>query len=199
MQTQAFPTRSAFGNGSFRGALMGPLGGVGRFIPAAAAAPGDPQTLGAPQAALGQTAQEWYTRAKAAVAAYEELRDNVLPRIANLQARADIAAWLGTVYQDESPEYRWASVVGNITYRVAEEGVGAYNVEHRQNRVVKLENVVEEFRTKVGAAGALLPPVEPPPEPGAPQPPVTFADIGTPIAYGLGAIAFAVLIGSLIP
>lgn len=202
------PTRAAFGNGGFRGYAPGALarlqGGApghltpGRLAPARGFGGGfSGGGLAGPT--LGQTATEWFERAKNAVAAYENLRDNILPRLANLQARAEITTWLGTVYQDETPEYRWASVVGDITYDVAREGVGAYNVERRQGRVEKLEEINDQFRDKVGAAGALLPAPKPEPEPGVPQPPPTveFPDIGTPIAVGLGAVALAVLIGSL--
>ena len=150
---------------------------------------------------LGQTNQEWYNRAKKATETFADLRDNVLPRIADLRARADIIEWLGSVYVDESPEYRWASVMGDLG-QAKDEGIGIYATERRTNRIVKLEDFVDTFLDKIGAAGALIPEVKPIP---TPEPGKTIIiergeapDIGTPIAIGLGALAFAVLASAVL-
>jgi hypothetical protein len=113
---------------------------------------------------LGASDFEWYQRAKAAVANYEELvrRTN---EVANQTARNAITSWLGSPNNPTTAAYRYRSVVSDI--RTDVEGFtppnyGAYAVERRQNRVEELEGIVEEFKNKVRAAetefGQLAPP-----------------------------------------
>ena len=179
-----------------------PFGG-GRFSPGVASPLMSPAQLAA-GARLGQTADEWIRRARAAVAAFAQLRDGVLPRVMDLRKRQDIIDWLGSIYVDESPEYRWNTVVYDLS-TIPERGKAIYDIGQQQNRVKKLEAYVEDFRDKIGAAGALSPTPEPPVSPPPPPGPTTIIverdeapDIGTPIAIGLGAVAFAVLASAVL-
>lgn len=187
MFSGTIPTRVRLGGAKFGGAVSGNFGNV--------------LQLGAPGPQLGQTPQEWYNRGKAAALAYQQLRDDVLPRIADLSSRAEITDWLGTVYQDDSPEHYWDAVSYNVNVTAAPEnlGVGAYLDEKRQKRVTRLEETVKEFRQKVGDAGALVPEREAPRDDrGTTTIIKEGVDIGTPIGIGLGALAVAVIVSAFI-
>lgn len=103
---------------------------------------------------LGQSAYEWYQRAKAALSTFEKLLART-DRIANKTAREEIIAWLGSATNSDEPLGRYYAVLDDVVHDV--EGFtplnyGAYALERRQNRVEKLEDFDEEFQTKVVGA-----------------------------------------------
>jgi hypothetical protein len=149
-----------------------------------------------PQVSLGQqdtdTAQAWYKRAKDAIAQYEFLASR-LPTIASKSERDAITTWLGSATVPGTPQYRYTTVKSDFTEDVAAEGVGAYNVDRRQNRVVELEEYNDAFNAKLMAAGAqTYGRFE---VPGAPAPTAPATDLTVPILVGAGAIALALIFG----
>ena len=146
---------------------------------------------------LGQSATEWYRRAKTATASWESLKAEV-DRIADLASRATIVEWMGSEFNESDPAYRYGTVKDDSVNDVAREGVGAYNVERRQSRVEKLEDFVKELRQKIGEAGALLPPEKD--EDGKPTTTVVVQkgpDLLLPIGIGAGVIGLAIVIANL--
>lgn len=148
---------------------------------------------------LGASDYEWYQRAKAAIAAYEDLvrRTN---EIANQTARNQITSWLGSPNNPTSPAYRYRSVVSDVQTDVegfTPPNYGAYAVERRQNRVEELESINEDFKNKVRAAerefGQLPPPRERRVEvPGA-APDLTVPIIGAGVAVAAAIVLSQVL------
>lgn len=131
-----------------------PLGAPTAFLPEVKLS-GPPQiSLGRPflgQAVMGQdmqTAQAWYERAKKSIDRYKFLKSRV-EAIANKTERENVKTWMGAPGVAGTPEYRFASVVSDFTQDVAKEGVGAYNIERRQNRVADLEDVNDAFDQKI--------------------------------------------------
>jgi hypothetical protein len=102
---------------------------------------------------MGQTndAEAWYGRAVKAVQEYEILKNRVA-QIASRTEREQITAWLGSESVPTSPEYRYATVRQDATADVQAEGIGAYNLQRRRNRVVELENWNRDFKAKVDNA-----------------------------------------------
>ncbi len=148
---------------------------------------------------LGQSYQEWYNRAKAATTKFADLRDNFVPRIVDLRARADILEWLGGSFVDESPIYRWDTVMSDMS-QAGRDGIAIYEVSRRTNRIVKLEDFVTELGQKVGAAGQLSAKPTPTPTPDTrPDRPiiVDVPDYTIPIVAAGGAVALAVLVGAI--
>lgn len=149
-----------------------------------------------PQVSLGQdlqTAQAWYERAKKAIARFEFLSSRV-GAIANKTERENIITWLGSASVPGTPQYRYATVKSDFTSDVAREGVGAYNVERRQNRVAELEDFNDEFNTKVEAAIRTYGELPTPQQPQQPQQPTQMPDLTVPILVGAGAIALALIL-----
>ncbi len=152
--------------------------------------------LGAPRHVLGQTAEDWYTRARSAIARFDFLKGQI-GSIDNASARAAIGTWLGDVSIDDSPEYRYNTVVYNYVTTVGEFGItGTYDDPERgasrQNRITKLEDVNEVFNERIATAQAVhgTQPV-PGVAPGI-KPPAKPTDLTVPILIGAGAIALAV-------
>lgn len=149
---------------------------------------------------LGQsvTAAEWYERARRAIAKYQALQGRVA-QIANKTSRAEILAWIGTPSNTSSIAYRYATVVSDSTQDVAREGVGAYNVERRQNRIMELEELNEDLEAKINQAeqfyGTLPAPVTQVKEVRVPG--ETGADYTIPIIAAGGAVALALLLTQL--
>jgi|SRR3990170_2486139 len=102
---------------------------------------------------MGQTndAEAWYGRAVKAVQEYEILK-NRLTQIASRTEREQITAWLGSGSIPTSPEYRYATVRQDATVDVQAEGIGAYNLQRRRNRVMELEDWNRDFKAKVDNA-----------------------------------------------
>lgn len=103
---------------------------------------------------LGQTPQEWYGRAKQSLTKFEDLLTRTAT-IANLTARNDILAWIGTASIDESPAYRYASVKSDLQQDVeafTPPAVNAYQVGRRTNRIETLEDMNRQLETKVANA-----------------------------------------------
>jgi hypothetical protein len=99
---------------------------------------------------LGLTGQEWYLRAKTAVAKF----DNLLTRTAKIASKTErdnIMAWVGTAATDTTPAYRYAAVKSDLgdVETSTPPGVSNYETERRQNRITKLEDFNKEFETKV--------------------------------------------------
>ena len=155
---------------------------------------GGARLLALPPVTLGQdnqTAQGWYERAQKSIERYKFLKARV-ETIANKTERENLKTWLGAPNIPGTPEYRYNSVVSDFTQDVAREGVGAYNVTRRQDRVAQLESINDEFDSRVQASiktyGA-LPPTTTVTQQGAPAPSMT-----TPLLIAGGAIALAILL-----
>ena len=119
------------------------------FRPAMAVLGGSPQHF-----SLGQTGRQWYEKAKAAIAEYDKLVQRTR-QVANKTERENILAWLGSPTVVTSPAYRHASVMSDVRENVeafTPLNYGAYNVERRQNRVTKLEDINDDFRDLVSTA-----------------------------------------------
>jgi hypothetical protein len=117
--------------------------------------------------------------------------------IANKTEREAIITWLGTPAVSGSPEERFATVQSDFVQDVAAEGVGAYNVERRQNRISKLEDFNDQLDIKVNAAlqtyGGLPQDIKAAPTaPGAPA--AAAPDLTVPLLIGAGAIALALIL-----
>lgn len=166
-----------------------------------------PQVPMAPRYFMGQTASEWLTRAQRAVGRF----DNLLVRtsqIANRTERDNILTWVGDPSNPVSPAYRRATVNQDLTQDVAREGVGAYNLARRQNRVVQLEEINSEFNDRVESAErvfGILPPtqviereriVE---RPGMPpvMAPAARPNLTVPLLIAGGGVALALLLGAI--
>lgn len=148
---------------------------------------GTPPFLG--QVQLGQTAETWYKRARASLERFWVLK-NQIQSIDNKVARDSLTAWLGSAGIPDTPEYRYASVNQDFTVDASpeNEGIQAYTVSRRQNRVEKLEAFNDELNQKIEAArvtyGARPTPTAPAP---APAPVSAGPDLTLPLV-GLAAI-----------
>lgn len=102
---------------------------------------------------LGVTAIEWYNRARAAVAKFEQLLART-SRIASATERDNILAWVGPLRSVDTPRERYDTVVENISYVEGFTPINydAYDKSRLQNRVTKLESFNTEFETKVANA-----------------------------------------------
>jgi hypothetical protein len=143
---------------------------------------------------LGQTAQEWYDKAKAALARYEFLIKQ-MDTIGSQNAINQIKVWLGDPSIPDSPSYRYTTVKSDFTQDVAAEGVGAYNVERRQNRVEKLEDfngefkdLIEEALKEFGTRRIVTRPGE--------RVEVEGPDLTLPILGGAAAVALAIVLAT---
>ncbi len=149
-----------------------------------------------PVSYLGQdtaTAQAWYERAKKALDRYRFLKSR-LEAIDYKPEREAIKTWLGAPNVPGTPEYRFASVNSDFTQDVAQEGVGAYNVDRRQNRVVELEEYNDTFDQKVKAAVQAYGERAVPMPGAAPAAPAAGPDLTIPIIAAGGAVALALLL-----
>lgn len=155
---------------------------------------GAPPQLARSRYTLGLTAQEWYTRAKEALAQYELLLKK-LDTIDNKTERDNIRAWLGKPEDENRATYRYNTVKQDSTYDVAREGVGAYNEDRRQGRVEKLEAFNKDFKDMVDQAlkvhGVRLP--------GETRIETREVEssLTTPILIGAGVVTAGILIAAL--
>jgi len=133
-----------------------------------------------------QTAQAWFERAKKALERYETLKSRSA-LISDKTARETVLAGLGKSDVAGSPENRYMLVKDDFTGAVAQEGVGAFNVESRQKRVSDLEAYNDQFGAKVDAAVKTY---------GIDSAPATTEnpDMTVPILIGAGAITLALLL-----
>lgn len=101
---------------------------------------------------LGQavTPKGWYSRAKAAVAKFEQLLSRT-SRIASATERDNILAWVGPTGSVDTPRERYGTVVENIGYVESFTPIDyeKYGISRLQNRVTKLESYNTEFESKV--------------------------------------------------
>lgn len=146
---------------------------------------------------MGQTAQEWYDRARKAVARFDALLARARQIAAPIE-RNNLLAWVGNGGTIGDPAYARNYVDQDSTVDVAREGIGAYNLPRRQNRVAELESINGDFNDKVELAeqrGGILPAgqieirerlVQ---VPGAPAP-----DLTVPILVGAGALVLALAV-----
>ncbi len=152
---------------------------------------GTPGFLGAVR--LGQTAQTWYNRARAARERFQTLKGQIAT-IDNKVARDTIIAWLGGPGIEGTPEWRYAGVTFNFTTSVAQEGIQAYDKSDRQGRVEQLESFNDELSQKIESARVTYGSRSVPTVPGV-TPPAPTMDLTLPI-LGVGAlIAVAVFFG----
>ncbi len=153
---------------------------------------GTPAFMG--QVQLGQTAQTWYNRARAAMERFQILKAQV-QGIDNQAARNTIVTWLGRPGIEGTPEWRYAGVNFNFTTSVQEFGIEAYDKSDRQGRVEDLESFNDQLSNKIDLARVTYGsrPVTPV-IPGVPAP-VTGPDLTLPIV-GVGLlVAAAVILG----
>ncbi len=153
---------------------------------------GTPAFMG--QVRLGQTAETWYKRARAALDRFRFLKNQVAT-IDNKVERDSIVAWLGGPNVVDSPEYRYAAVLQDYTFdaSVENEGIEAYAVGRRQSRVEKLEQYNDDLNAKIESARVTY--GSRPVTPGAPAPVAAGPDLTLPIV-GVGLlIAAAVVLG----
>lgn len=100
---------------------------------------------------LGQTPDEWYRRAKAALAKF----DNLLTRTSMIAAKVErekILKWVDTAATTDSPAYRYATVKSDLQNDVeayTPPAVNAYQIERRTNRIEKLESMNTDFEEMV--------------------------------------------------
>lgn len=103
------------------------------------------------QEKLGQVDQQWFARAKAAVAAYDELWTRTA-LVANKDYREQLAAKYHTKPEDEAGAlYRRNSVAYNLAQAESNTPVkyDLYSQGEQQSRVTKLENWNKDFRKDV--------------------------------------------------
>lgn len=102
---------------------------------------------------LGQTPEEWYRRAKAALSKFEDLKMRVA-KIANKQERERLGTWLGSASVEDTPAYRYASVASDLAdvERFTPPAYQDYQVERRRTRITKLEDMNRELSTMVSTA-----------------------------------------------
>lgn len=97
---------------------------------------------------LGQTPYDWFTRAQAAVARFENLKARA-ESLPNKSDRSQILAWIGPVGSSDTPMERYMTVVEDIRFTSEGENMSQYGISRLQNRVIKLENYNNELDTKV--------------------------------------------------
>jgi len=152
---------------------------------------------------LGQTPQDWYRRAKEALAKFDKLLDRTA-RIANKTEREAILAWVGISAVEDTPAYRYANVKSDLMTDVeayTPPNVDAYKVERRTNRIEKLEAFNREFEAKVSNAETVYGKLPEPTviererivQPRA-EAPAAGTDWTLPLAVGGGAIAVAIVV-----
>lgn len=146
---------------------------------------------------LGQTAEEWYKRARASLERYRFLKAQIAT-IDNNVGRDSIVTWLGSPNVVDSPEYRYATVLQDFTYDAApaNEGIQAYSISRRQNRVEKLEDYNDDLMAKIEAARVTYGSRPAPTGNGAAvTPPAKGPDLTVPLLLAGGAIAAAIIFG----
>jgi hypothetical protein len=102
---------------------------------------------------LGQTPDEWYRRAKTAIAKF----DNLLTRTSMIAAKVErekILKWVDTAATTDSPAYRYATVKSDLASAESFTPVSVqdYGVERRTNRIEKLESINTDFEEMVTTA-----------------------------------------------
>lgn len=181
--------------------VRGQFSSRGTFSPGARTGPGlgySPGWAGRP--ALGQTNEEWYRRAKDAVAKYQQLLLR-LGQVANQTARADIMRWLGDPAVAGTPAYRYQTVVSDLQTDVERfrdpitgmVNVAAYSVERRRGRVRELEDnnrLLEQQVAEAERVYGVLPGPRVITVPG----PARGPDLTVPLVLG-GGVAALLLLG----
>ncbi len=153
---------------------------------------GTPGFLG--QVRLGQTAETWYQRARAALERFVFLKKQIAS-IDNKVARDTIVAWLGSPGIDGTPEYRYAMVNQDFTEDVARDGIQAYTVSRRQGRVEELESFNDQLSQKIESARVTYGSRAVTPTPATAAAPAPAMDLTLPI-LGVGAlVAAAIFLG----
>lgn len=108
------------------------------------------QQLGRPY--LGQTPEEWYRRAGAALARYDFLK-NQIATIDNQSARESIRRWLGTSEIPGTAEYRYVRVKDDYVGDVGRIGIQAtYSEDRRTGRIEELEDYNVQLNDKIRSA-----------------------------------------------
>lgn len=144
---------------------------------------------------LGQTAEQWYDRARRAVDTFAEF----LKMVEGLPAaqRQEVLIWVGKANDPASPRYRYFSVLDDI--RTVEAKIppnySVYDVGRRQTRVTKLEEFNKLFPGRIGFSQFGAPPSAGPTVTAAP----TAAPSGGIPTWGYvaGGVAIAGLIALL--
>lgn len=154
------------------------------------------RTLGA--ADLSPSPSDWYDRAKAGLAKYDDLVSRV-SRIANEAERKSIQNWLGSPYVDGTPANAANQVLTDIREDVElyiPPNVNAYQVSSRTAKITKLEAVNRDLEAMVSNASAqhgVLPVSQGVIPPPAPQP-----DLGPswllPVVVVAGALGIAAFV-----
>jgi hypothetical protein len=151
-------------------------------------------------ARLGQAPQEWYQRAKTAIAKYEALLART-GRIANQEERQKITAWVGSPGDEATPAYRYSRVLDDLrgdVESVSPPNIQAYSVERRQERIKKLEDFNREFESMVATAesvfGMVTASAPSAPAPAGTPPEAPASPWMLPVIVGGGAVAITALL-----
>lgn len=152
----------------------------------------------APKPQLGQSEQQWFGRAKSAVAAYDDLWTRTA-LIGNKEYRAQLAAKYHTKPEDQDGAlYRRNSVAYNVSQAESHTPVQyeIYAQNDQQNRVTKLENWNKDFRHDV-EYGEKEYGILPAPEVIEQGTTVTKTEIPVwvlPVGFGIGALIIGALL-----
>lgn len=161
--------------------------------------------LSSPFIGLGDTGEEWFKRAKKALVIYENTMLNY-GRIPAGSLKRDL--WENKIGGASTTLPKEDDGTWNYAYQKISRAVRAieakkippqyyYEVERRQNRVVRLEDANKEFRSAVTAALVQYGvPLQPPPATPTSKPPVITITKEenkwlTPALIGGGALVFA--------
>jgi len=151
------------------------------------------------QVRMGVTTEEWYKRASASLERYRFLKSQI-QSVNNDVGRQSLTMWLGTIAVDESPEYRYATVLSDFN-DAKKTGLTVYDIDRRTGRIEKLENINDQFNQKIEAArisyGTRDVPATTPPggTPGGQQPPTKTPDLTVPLLVAGAAVAVAIIFG----
>jgi hypothetical protein len=149
---------------------------------------------------LGETPQEWYQRAKTAIAKYENLIART-GRIANQGEKQKITSWVGSPGDEATPAYRYSRVLDDLrgdVESVSPPNIQAYSVERRQERIKKLEDFNREFESMVATAesvfGMVTASAPSAPAPAGTPPEAPASPWVLPVIVGGGAVAITALL-----
>jgi hypothetical protein len=150
---------------------------------------------------LGQSAMEWFNRAKHVTVRYADLMKRV-GLIANVSYRNDVIdAYIGDAANTSSGLYRFNSVKSDLAdvegTTPLSEGIKQYENPRRTSRIEQLEAIVHDFNDDVERgekAYGVIPPGEVITRETIVQVP-TVPGWVVPVGLGLAAIAAAALLG----
>lgn len=152
---------------------------------------------------LGATGREWYDRARASVAKFEQLLA-MAKDIPVKSERDAILSWVGPVGSVDTPMERYLTVVENIHYVESFDPIdySKYDVARLQHRIEKLEAFDTELEKKIAASrlltGTPTGPGGTPIVPGGVKPPGAAGgmDLTIPLIAAGAAVVLAVVLSA---